>query len=134
MSRLIYPKLSYDVMNVLYTVHNKLGSGLLEKHYQRAIEIELDYRKLNFEREKLVRLLYQEVSIGKYFLDFVIDQKIVLEIKSTPIFEQKSMNQAYSYLRQLSLPLAIVANFHSANLRYKRIVNPEFKDKDLSAY
>lgn len=127
-SKLVYPKLSYSLMDILFTVHNKLGSGFLEKHYQKAIELELAHRKINYQREQLVRLEYDGQSIGKYFIDFVVDSKIVLEIKATRDFRVLAYKQAYSYLRQLKLPLAIVVNFHGEKLSFRRIVNPDFED------
>ena len=132
-TRLIYPKLSYDVMGILYAVQNKLGSGLLEKHYQKAIEIELINKKIGYEKEKYVRLEYEGELIGKYFVDFVVDSKIVVEVKATRDYSRLAYKQAYSYLRQLQLPLAIVVNFHGDKLRSKRIVNPDFVAVDLSS-
>jgi GxxExxY protein len=118
-------------MGILFQVHNQLGPGLLEKHYQRAIAIELEDRRINFEMEKLVTLKYMDKSIGRYFVDFVIDNKVVIKVKATRQFGQQAFKQAYSYLRELNLPLAIVINFHDNILRYKRIVNPRFRDKIL---
>lgn len=115
-------------MSVLFDVQNQLGSTLLEKHYQRALAIEFEKRNIQFEREKLVRLEYKGKLVGKYYLDFVIEDKIVLEIKATRVFKNIAFQQAYSYLRQLGLSLAIVANFHSPKVQYKRIVNPDFKN------
>lgn len=118
-------------MNVLFCVHNELGTGLLEKHYQRAIEVELLQRNIRFEKEKQVNLFFKDALIGKYFIDFLIENKIVIEIKTTPAFQKRGLKQAYSYLRQLHLPLAIVVNFHDKKLRYQRIVNPEYKSINL---
>jgi len=131
-TRLVYPNLSYKVMDVLFGVQNRLGSGLLEKYYQRAIELELTKREIDFEREKLVRLEYEGTSIGRYFVDFVIDEKLVLEIKATKDFKILAYKQAYSYLRQLKLPLALVVNFHGEKLKSRRIINPDFESVDLS--
>lgn len=128
MTEIVLPKLSYRIMEVLFTVHNKLGSGLLEKHYQKAIALELSKHKLLYEKERMVKLVYDGVSIGRYFLDFVIEDKVVLEIKATRLFGQGAFKQAYSYLKQLGLPLAIVVNFHSNRLKYKRIINSKSSD------
>jgi GxxExxY protein len=128
---IIYPRLSYELMSALFEVHNSLGSTLLEKHYQRAFEQELTVRNIPYVREKFVDLVYKDKSIGKYFLDFVVDDKIVVEMKVSREFGQSAFKQAYSYLKQLGLPLAIVVNFHGQNLRYKRIVNPKYKGIQL---
>jgi GxxExxY protein len=83
---LIYPELSYKIMGTLFKVHNKLGPKFQEKYYQRAIEIELKKQKIPFAREKVIKLEYENEKIGKYFIDFVIDGKIALEIKAADYF------------------------------------------------
>jgi GxxExxY protein len=114
-------------MGVLYKIHNKLGTGLLEKHYSKAIEIELIDQKIPFTKEQMIQLEYNGKNIGKFFVDYVINDQIVIEIKATRLFNESSFRQAYSYLRQLNLPLAIVCNFHGDNLRYKRIINSHYQ-------
>jgi GxxExxY protein len=125
-SGLVCPDLSFKVLGILFKVHNKLGAGLLEKHYSKAIEIELKSEGLKFNKEQMVNLEYEKNNIGKFFIDFVIEGQLVLELKATRIFKESAFKQAYSYLKQLELPLAIVCNFHSDRLRYKRIINPHY--------
>lgn len=81
-SRIIYSELSYKIVGVLFKVHNKLGPRYQEKYYQRAIETEFDVQKIKYEKQIPVDLTYDDKIIGKYFLDFLIDGKIVLEIKA----------------------------------------------------
>ncbi len=129
---IVLPKLSYKIMGILFKVQNELGPSLLEKYYQRAIEQELKTNKLTFKREVPVSLEYQGQNIGRYFLDFVIEDLIILEIKAQQYYNPKFFKQALSYLTQTNLPLAIIANFRGTKLRYKRIINPSFKGVDLS--
>lgn len=127
--RIIYPQLSYKVMGILFKVHNKLGSSYQEKYYQRAIAKELQTQQISFEREKQIKLTYEAEKIGDYFLDFIIDEKIVLEIKAVPFIRKEWTNQVIAYLVATDLPLAIIANFRTTKLTYKRIVNPNLGDK-----
>lgn len=122
---LIYPELSYVVMGILFKIHNRLGRNFQEKYYQRAIEIEFKASKLPFEREKLIKITYQGEIIGRYFLDFVIDEKLVLEVKASDYFRNAFYPQVLAYLTSANLKLGIIANFNSDNLLYKRIVNPK---------
>lgn len=130
---LVLPKLSYKIMGILFDVQNELSSSLLEKHYQRAIENELRNKKLNFRREVPVSLSYKGQNIGRYFLDFVIEDLIILETKAQQYYSPKFFKQALSYLIQTKHPLAIIVNFRGTKLRYKRIINPSFKGIDLSS-
>lgn len=132
MSKLVLPKLSFKIMGILFRVHNELGPSLLEKYYQRAIEKEFEINKIKFRKEFPVELRYQNKSIGRYFLDFIIEDLIILEVKAQQFYSPKFFKQALSYLKQTNLPLAIVANFRRTKIRYKRIINPHFKNTDLS--
>ena len=127
---LIYPELSYTVMGLLFKIHNKLGSFYQEKCYQKAIEMELKRADINFEKEKIVDIVYNQNTIGKYFLDFVIENKIVLEVKTDEFFRKKYLEQVLTYLNSTNLKLAIIVNFKKPKLFYKRIVNPKVKLSD----
>lgn len=131
MAKLIYPKLSYQLMGVLFKVHSKLGSSYQEKYYQRAIKKELEKQKIPFKREMQIKLSYEEEKIGDYYLDFVIDDKIVLEVKAVPFIKKEWTNQVIAYLVSTGLTLAIVANFRTPKLTYKRYVNPNLGNKEL---
>lgn len=125
--KIIYPKLSYKLMGVLFKVHNNLGSSYKEKYYQRAIEEELRLQNIPFEKEKEIRIGYGNKGIGKYYLDFVIDGKIALEVKAVPFFKKDYLNQVLTYLDAAKLKLGIVANFRTERLTYRRLVNPRVK-------
>src|SRR3989344_3412133 len=125
MTKLIYPDLSYKIMGVLFKVHNQIGEVRQEKHYQKALEIELRNQKITFEREKKTIFKYEGEKIGDYFVDFVIDGKVLLELKAKDFYSSKDINQVISYLKNLGLRLGILVNFRSDKLRYKRIINPD---------
>ncbi|MEX2027918.1 MAG: GxxExxY protein [Candidatus Curtissbacteria bacterium] len=127
MAELIYPELSYELMGILFRVHRKMGNRYQEKYYQRAIEIELTGTKIPYKKEFLIQLDYSGKNIGKYFLDFVIDDKIALEIKAVPELKQDYFNQVLAYLDIAKLKLGIVANFRTPRLSSKRLVNPRIK-------
>jgi len=124
---LIYPELSYKIMGILFKVHNKLGSTYQEKYYQRAIETEFKKENINYEREKMVKIIYNQNTIGKYFIDFIIENKIALEVKTDEFFRRKYLQQVLAYLNSTNLKLAILVNFKRNKLWYKRIVNPKIK-------
>lgn len=112
-------------MGILFKVHSKLGPRFQEKYYQRAIEIELKRQNVPYEREKMVQLEYEKEGIGRYFIDFVIDGKIALEVKASDFFKRNFIPQVLAYLNSAKLKLGIIANFNSNRLLYKRLVNPK---------
>ena len=125
MAYLIEPQLSYQVMGILFKAHNKLGPVYQEKYYQRAIEKELQEAKIPFKREAPTTIGYDNKTLGRYSVDFIIDNKIVLEIKAINRLHPKSFNQVLAYMKNLQIRLGIIANFKKDRLEYRRLVLPE---------
>lgn len=111
-------------MGALFKVHNKLGNSYQEKYYQRAVAKELKLQNISFIQEFEIKLDYEEESIGKYFLDFLIEEKIILETKAEPIITLSFQRQVLAYLKSTNLKLGIIANFRTPRLTYCRLVNP----------
>jgi GxxExxY protein len=125
MAELIYPELSYKIVGILFKVHSRLGWRYQEKYYQRAVEIALKGDKLSFKKEIAVDLSFNGEKIGKYFLDFLVEGKIVLELKTKPEFDKEDFRQIMAYLKAKNLKLGILANFRGEKLVYKRVLNPD---------
>jgi GxxExxY protein len=120
---LVEPELSYKIVGVLFTVFKAIGAGFEEKHYQRALAEEFKKAKIKFAEQVRLPLNYGGTSIGSFALDFLVEDKIILEIKKDKNFGQKNIDQVYSYLKATSLKLGILANFTKDGLKFKRIVN-----------
>jgi GxxExxY protein len=120
---LIYPELSYQIVGILFEVHNDLGPGHHEKYYQRAIVEGLKKCKLSFQEQVYTPLIFKDAKVGGYYLDFLIDDKIVLEIKKGDRFSKRHINQVLSYLKIKNLKLGIIANFGIDGVKFKRIIN-----------
>ncbi|MFH1230057.1 MAG: GxxExxY protein [Planctomycetota bacterium] len=114
-------------MGILFKIHRKLGSTYQEKYYQRAIEIELQQNHVFFQKEVMINLSYEKCKIGKYFLDFVVDNKIALEIKTVPFLRDEFYKQLLAYLDTTNLKLGIIINFRAPRLEYKRLINPKIR-------
>ncbi len=123
MADLVYPELSYELVGILFEVHNRLGGGFEEKYYQRAIEKLLVKQGIPFNKELKADISFEETNIGRYFLDFLIDGNIVLELKAIPKILPIHFRQVRSYLKVKKLKLGILANFRGDRLIYKRILN-----------
>ena len=120
---LLYPELSYQLIGILFDVHNTLGYGYLEKYYQKAIAALFKKLKIPYREQVLVEIKVGDEVIAKGYADFMIDEKIILEIKKGDSFRKNNIDQLYSYLKMTGLKLGILANFTSKGLLYKRIVN-----------
>jgi GxxExxY protein len=120
---LIYPELSYTIVGVLFEVYNNLGPGHKEKYYQKAVATVFKTAKISFKEQVYSSIIFKNSNVGNYFLDFLIENKIILEIKSGDKFLKQNISQLYSYLKVKNLKLGILANFTKEGLKFKRIVN-----------
>ncbi|WP_026777529.1 GxxExxY protein [Polaribacter sp. Hel_I_88] len=120
---MIYKKESYDIVGTLFEVHNNLGGGFLEVVYKDALEHEFKLKNISYEREKEYTVNYKEIVLAhKFFADFVVLDKIILEIKSVKEFHPKHIAQCINYLKVSGNKLCILVNFRNESLEFKRIV------------
>jgi len=126
--RIMLKEESYKLMNLLFEVHNKLGPIYKEKNYQDAIEEILKRERIPQERERPIKLKFENLEVSDFFADFIIDNKILLEIKAKPFITNDDVRQASRYIKSSNLPLAIVVNFKKQKLESRRIVNPIFEN------
>ena len=122
MQKILYEKLSFDTVGAAMEVHRVLGPGFLEAVYEQALSHELTLRGIPFERQVSIRVPYKEIQAGDYRADFVIDGKIVLEIKAVSSLILAHEAQGHNYLAATGLRLAILFNFGTRSLEIKRIV------------
>ena len=120
---IIFKELSYKIVGLLFEVSKTLGGAYQEKYYQRAIEKLLFKNKIPFEREFKVDVMFGSDIIGKHYIDFVIDKKIVLEIKKGNKFRMGDIKQVLMYLKSTNYKLGILAYFGNSGVRAKRVVN-----------
>lgn len=123
MSQIIYREESYQIMGVLFDVHSNLGGGFSEIVYKDALEYEFQNLNIPYEREKEYLVHYKDVILNhKFYADFVLFEKIILEIKSSENLHPKYYSQCLNYLKVSDNKLAILANFNATSLEHKRIV------------
>jgi GxxExxY protein len=123
MSEILYRDESYKIMGILFDVHSNLGGGFSEIVYKDALEYEFRVNNIPFEREKEYHVNYKDIILNhKFYADFVLFDKIILEIKSSDNLHPKYYSQCLNYLKVSKNRLAILANFNSISLEHKRIV------------
>jgi len=125
---ILYPELSYKIVGILFEVHNKLGYGYQEKYYEKAIAKYFDIHSIRFKRQAPYQIRMCGDIIGRYYLDFLIENKVVLEIKKGNYFPKQNIDQVNAYLKVTNLQLGILANFTSTGIKFMRLVNIASKD------
>jgi GxxExxY protein len=104
-------------------VHSNLGKGFPEYIYQRALAIELEKINLPYAREKEWEVYYDNQMIGKRRVDFVIEEKVLVELKAISSFEPSHYNQIIIYLEAFKLDIGLLINFGKNSLEFKRFTN-----------
>ena len=123
MADLIYKEEAYEIIGKCFEVHNNLGPGFLEIVYKDALEYEFNKAGIPFEREKKYEVNYKDIILPhKFYADFVIYDKIILEIKAVSGIADEFIAQAINYLKVSNNKLALVVNFGELKLNYKRLV------------
>lgn len=120
---LLYPELSYQVIGILFDVFTNLGYGYKENQYQKAIEIALSSIPLDYKSQLPVIVSFKDKFVTTVYLDFLIENKIVLEIKRGNMFLKKDIDQVFNYLKAINLKLGILARFTKDGVKFKRIIN-----------
>jgi len=122
-SNFLYKDLTYKIIGVCMEVHKELGKGFSEVVYGDALEIEFQDNNINFIREKSFKISYKGNILKRtYKADFVIEDKIILEIKAIKILTTSHIQQTLNYLAASKLNVGLLINFGEDRLSYKRIV------------
>jgi GxxExxY protein len=125
-------KLTYTIIGCAMKVHNTLGPGFQEVIYQRCLAIELQRAGLEFVREQEQTIYYDGIDVGTRRADFVIENKIVLEIKALVNLEDVHLAQAKNYVVAYDFPNGLLINFGSQSLQHKLLFNPKYHPKPNS--
>jgi GxxExxY protein len=113
--KLLYPELSYKIVGICFDVHNELGRFAREKQYGDLVAVKFNEENIEYLRELIV------ADTGN-ILDFLVDGKIVLELKSEDIVSKRDYYQVQRYLKATNTELGLIVNFRNKVLRPKRIL------------
>ena len=120
-----YEELTSKIIESVYTVHNTLGFGFLEKLYQNALVIELVKRGMKADSEKPVKVFYEGQVVGDYVADVVVDDKVILELKAVKELSDIHEVQLVNYLKATGIEVGLLINFGpSVKIRRKVFDRP----------
>lgn len=123
MIEILHKELSYAVVGAAMTVHTALGPGFLESIYQKALAHELTLRQIAFTEQVPLPVMFKDVLVGDFYADFIVEEKIVLELKAARAIHPRHKAQAANYLAASNLRLASIFNFGQSILKYERVVS-----------
>ena len=111
-----------QIIGAAFEVHNVLGYGFLERVYQRAMQVELQTRGVKVELEPKIQVQFKGVIVGDYAADLLVEDKIVVELKTDPAYQSVHEAQLLNELRGTGIKLGYLVNFGRERVEYKRMV------------
>ena len=121
--KLLYGDMTEKIIGAAMEVHTVLRHGFLESVYEEALAIEFGLRKIPFERQKPVDVFYKGKSAKQFLCDFMVDGKILVELKAIKKLTDIENAQVLNYLKATDIDLALLINFGGFSLDFKRIIS-----------
>ncbi len=122
-----YSELTGEIIGAAMEVHRFLGNGFQEVIYQRALSHELFLRNIAHKREVEMNVFYKDIQVGTRRVDFLIYDKISVEIKAVTAIEPVHLAQAINYLEAYNLEIGLLINFGETKLRFHRLENKKYR-------
>jgi GxxExxY protein len=116
-------QITYKVIGAAMKVHNTLGNGFQEVIYQRCLAIELEREGLSFVREQEHTIFYDGIDVGTRRADFVVENKVIVELKALVNLEDVHLAQAKNYVVAYCFDIGLLINFGATSLQYKKVFN-----------
>jgi GxxExxY protein len=114
--------ITYAINGAVFEVNRVLGSGFLEKVYERALLIELKKRGLKAEGQVPIKVIYKKENVGEYFVDILVEKKVIVEIKTVETFDKIHEAQLLNYLKASGIQVGLLVNFKHPKADVKRMV------------
>ena len=119
---LLHRELTKEIIDSAYKVHNALGCGLLEKVYGNALVWDLELKKKKVVSQKEFKVLYRDKAVGVYYADLVLEDAVIVEVKSVEKIDDIHRAQLLNYLRISGLRVGLLVNFSRPKLEFERLV------------
>ena len=121
-NKILYKELSYEIIGLAMKVHTILGPGFLEKVYENALMVLFGKEGIKAVQQAPIKVKFENEIVGNYYADILIENKIILELKTVEKITDIHRAQALNYLKATGLKLAIILNFGAKSLEYERLV------------
>lgn len=116
--------ITYKIIGAAMKIHNTLGNGFQEVIYQRCLAIELERADLEFAREQEHTIYYEGIEVGTRRADFVVEGKVLVELKALVNLEDVHLAQAKNYVVAYDFEVGLLINFGATSLQYKKVFHP----------
>ena len=121
-SKLLYEDESYKIRGACFNVYNILGGGIKEKIIDRALKKVLETRNITLSNQERISIFYKGEKIGTYIPDIIVNNSIIIELKSKPLLTKEDEKQFWGYLKGSEYKLGFLVNFGPNKLTIKRLI------------
>lgn len=118
-----HSELTGKIIGCAMKVHSYLGNGFQEVIYQRCMAIEMEKQGLGYARELEMTVFYEGIDVGTRRVDFLVEDKVMLELKAISKLDDTHLAQAINYLEAYKLETGLLINFGARSLEFKRVTN-----------
>ncbi len=115
-------RITHKIIGCAYTVSNVLGAGFLEKVYENALTHELRKAGLQVKQQHRLEILYDGIVVGEYFVDLLVEECVLVELKAVKALDGGNFAQCLSYLNASRLRICLLMNFANPRVEIKRIM------------
>lgn len=116
-------EITETIIGCAYSVANELGFGFLEKVYEHSMMIAISEKNLKVENQVPISVYYHEKNVGDYYADLLVDDKIIIELKSVKELSSIHKAQLLNYLKATKKRIGLLINFGSSKVEVKRVIN-----------
>jgi len=124
-----HSEITGKILKAFYTVYNELGYGFLEKVYENSMMIELRKSGLFCEKQKPIKVYYDEILVGDYYADIVVEDKVIIELKAVENLITEHEVQLVNYLKATGIEVGLLLNFGPKPQRIRRVLTQEYLNK-----
>lgn len=124
---MIFQETTSKILHAAFEVHKALGGGFLEAVYEEALAHEFGLQSLTYERQKAIDVFYKGVNVKQYVADFIVDNRVLVELKAIRSYSDVDIAQVLNYLKASRYQVGLLLNFGAVSLQHRRLVNTENK-------
>lgn len=127
----LHSDLTGKILKSFFNVYNTIGFGFPEKIYENALIIEFKKAELSYEKQKSIRVYYENEIIGSYFADLIVEDKVIIELKAVEMIIAQHEVQLVNYLRATSVEVGLLLNFGPEPQYKRKVLSNEFKKHQI---
>ena len=133
MNNYLHSEITEKIIGAFYEVYNKLGYGFLEKVYENALLIEFRKRRLVCSPQLPIKVFYDNLQVGYYLADIVVDDKVIVEIKAAESLSEEHEAQLTNYLRASNIEVGMLLNFGKKAAYKRKVFSSQYKNHNPSS-